>query len=135
MSALGWFMKLASVVAGVGLAVAAIVGLQAFAPGSRAETVATAPAATAEEAVARFVQARGTAYAGACDATRSPQDVGKVCSRYIDAQEGVRAYMTGRTFSEFDTWLFADETAGVWTIVASAPLDFHDMTGTIPWPE
>lgn len=135
MRAVGWAMRLSSIVAGVALAVAAIAGLQSFAPGSRAETVQTTAAATAEEAVQQHLQGRGLLYAGACDATRSPQDIGKVCSRYIEAQAGVRAYMVGRTFSEFDTWLFADQAAGGWTVVASVPLDFHDMTGMIPWPE
>src|SRR5690348_3570870 len=77
----------------------------------QATATATEPAATLatntpEEALASFVAARALPFAGPCEQTRSPRDVGQVCERFIEqrASDGMRAYLIGRTFSEFTTW-------------------------------
>ena len=57
------------------------------------------PAATPQEALRLAVESWGERYAGICEAARSPEDVGKVCSRFVAEQGGVRAYLIGRTFS------------------------------------
>jgi hypothetical protein len=91
-------------------------------------------AATAPDAVRQAVQAAGATYAGDCAAARSPEDLGKICSRLVTERNGVDAYMTGRTFSEFDSWLFVGEVSGGWCILAAAPLDAQTMAASIPWP-
>ncbi len=100
-------------------------------PALQATTIATA--ATADDAVRAAVEATGDSYAGDCAATVSPRDVGKVCAKFAAEKDGVRAYMAGRTFSEFSRWVFvtADPTGG-WRVVAVADLDF--FATTIPWP-
>lgn len=95
---------------------------------------ATMPAATPEDAVRQVVEAQGTRYAGDCAATRSPADRGATCSRFVSEQGGVRAYLTGRTFSEFSAWVFVAPQGGGWHVVGMAPLDFLDTRGHIPWP-
>jgi hypothetical protein len=98
---------------------------------------ATAPALTAmspEEAVRLQIEAGGETYAGDCAATRSPEDIGKVCSKLIDERDGMRAYLTGLTFSEFSTWVFVEQTNAGWTATASTPLDFFATSLEIPWP-
>jgi hypothetical protein len=96
---------------------------------------ASAPAATTPQAaIAALVESQGQRYAGPCEQTRSPDDVGKVCSKLIETRAGVEAHLTGRTFSEFDTWVFVSQSDGSWNIIATARLDFFDTTGTIPWP-
>lgn len=97
-----------------------------------AETPASAP--SAEEALTGFVQSSGDRFAGACAETRSPEDIGKVCGRLVDEREALRAYLIGRTFSEYHTWVFLSQREGNWTVVGAAPLDFADETGTVPWP-
>ncbi|MFN8557272.1 MAG: hypothetical protein U0531_07960 [Dehalococcoidia bacterium] len=61
------------------------------APVARAQATQDAtPAATllrADDAVQRAVEDRGAEYAGDCAATRSPQDVGKVCSKLVEERE------------------------------------------------
>jgi hypothetical protein len=86
-------------------------------------------------AVRTSVEAAGAVYAGDCAATAAPRDVGAVCSRFVAEQDGTHAYLTGRTFSEFDTWLFvARGEGGVWQVVARQPLDFHSLSLSVPWP-
>ncbi len=99
-----------------------------------AESVAAPAAASAEEAVRSAVEASGAAYAGDCAATRSPDDIGKVCAKLIGSRGALRAYLIGRTFSEFTTWVFVEETSSGWQVVGTAPLDFHAPTLDIPWP-
>lgn len=104
---------------------------------SAAEPITAAVVATVAsptEAVAGFVEAGGNSFAGNCDETVSPRDIGKVCARFIEEQDGTRAYLLGRTFSEFSTWVFVTQTNQGWSVAESAALDFHDMTMTIPWP-
>lgn len=101
----------------------------------RAQDATAAPAAaTAEEAVRQAVERDGAVYAGDCAATRSPQDAGKVCSKPVNERDGVRAYLTGRTFSEFSTWVFVEQTAAGWQVAGTAPLDFFSQSLEIPWP-
>ncbi|MGH2584247.1 MAG: hypothetical protein ACRDJE_04975 [Dehalococcoidia bacterium] len=81
------------------------------------------------------VEAAGAVYAGDCATTVAPRDIGAVCSRFIAEEDGTRAYLTGRTFSEFDTWLFVDRGEdGVWQVVGREPLDFHALSQDVPWP-
>jgi hypothetical protein len=94
----------------------------------------TLPAVTPEDAVRQVVEARGTIYAGDCAATRSPADRGAFCARFVGEQSGVRAYLIGRTFSEFSEWVFVAQRGGGWRVVGTAPLDFFDTRGHIPWP-
>src|SRR5205814_1297935 len=88
---------------------------------------------TAEAAVAQFVQATGASYAGDCAATRSPDDLGKVCSRFVAERGNRRAYLLGRTFSEFSAWAFVQQGAEGWTVVSTAPLDLTDTSDAVPW--
>jgi hypothetical protein len=129
----GWMRR-------IGLAAAALLALAAVAcagasPSLQADSVEQTPAAvSADQAVAQYVEGTGADYAGDCASTRSPQDVGKVCSKFIEERAGVRAYLIGRTFSEFSTWVFVEQTTAGWTVKAVTPLDFFDTSGTIPWP-
>src|SRR5438067_1439319 len=74
-----WLMGLGAVLA---------LGTLACAGGSpsiSAETVsASAAFNSAEEAVRSVAESQGAAYAGDCASTRSPQDVGKICSKLIE---------------------------------------------------
>ena len=118
---------------GIALGLAAVLFLLGIACSS--EAAESAPAATTPtEAIAAFVRSTGDTYAGLCEQTSSPADIGKICSRLIDERGSVQAHLIGRTFSEFTTWVFVAEGAGGWSVVASEPLDFHDMTMAIPWP-
>lgn len=94
----------------------------------------TTVVASADEAVRGAVARMGGVYAGDCAATRSPDDVGKICSKLIDQKGDQRAYLIGRTFSEFNTWTFVQQTASGWQVTATTPLDFMDMSDTVPWP-
>jgi hypothetical protein len=118
--------------AGLALGLAAILVLQACARDGSAS--AAAAAATPEEAIAQLVQSSGDHYAGLCEQTSSPEDIGKVCSRPIESRGDLHAHLIGRTFSEFSTWVFLEHQSDGWTVVETEPLDFHDLTGTIPWP-
>jgi hypothetical protein len=89
---------------------------------------------TPEEAVRLVVEAGGGVYAGDCAATRSPQDIGKTCSKLIEERGGQRAYLVGRTFSEFSTWVFVEQTGTGWQSRGTAPLDFSSTSIEIPWP-
>jgi hypothetical protein len=46
-----------------------------------------------------------------------------------------RAYLTGRTFSEYSTWVFVSRTPAGWSVAGTAPLDFFATEEVIPWPE
>ena len=118
------------------LAAASLLALGCAEPESTvaAEPVAVAAAASPAQAVSTFIEADGGAFAGPCEETVSPRDIGKVCARFVEERDGVRAYLIGRTFSEFSTWVFVRQGSAGWSLAGSAPLDFHDMTMTIPWP-
>jgi hypothetical protein len=89
---------------------------------------------TPDAAVASYVEAAGDRYAGPCEQTRSPEDIGKICSKLIEQRGSTQAHLIGLTFSEYTTWLFVAPQDGGWSVIATEPLDFHDMTGSIPWP-
>ena len=90
---------------------------------------------TPEAAVRAVVEAGGGVYAGDCGETVSPRDLGKVCSRLIEEKAGARAYLVGRTFSEFSTWVFvAPVSPDGWRVAASVPLDFFGPPEP-PWPQ
>ena len=94
----------------------------------------TAEAVTPEEAVQQVVTAQGAAYAGDCARARSPQDVDAVCSGFVAERTAMRAYLVGRTFSEFTQWVFVAPADGGWRVVGTAPLDFLATTPSVPWP-
>lgn len=98
------------------------------------EGTPTVAAATPEEAVAAAVGARNAVFAGDCASAISPQDLGKTCSKFVEQSGNRRAYLIGRTFSEFTTWVFVEQTAAGWRFVATAPLDDTASTLTVPWP-
>lgn len=127
-------LRYSSVLAGVALGVGALVFAGCAASGSQAAEPVGVAAASADEAVAAYVTTSGAAYAGACTDAISPRDVGKVCSRFVEQRGSVRAYLTGRTFSEFTTWVFVAQTGAGWDVRGAAPLDFNDLSLTIPWP-
>ena len=120
------------------LAVAAGLSAAVFQPGAtslpKAASAETVTAASPDGALAAFVHTSGAVFAGPCEGTRSPEDFGKVCARFVAERAGVRAYLTGRTFSEFTTWVFVAPSGSGWTVRATAPLDFNAATLTIPWP-
>jgi hypothetical protein len=106
--------------------------LFAMAAAMHARTALAAP--SADEVVRVAVEDRGDRYAGDCAATELPRHLGQTCSRLIEEQGGRRAYLVGRTFSEFDRWVFVQETRNGWQLVREAPLDIVDDNGDIPWP-
>jgi hypothetical protein len=88
-----------------------------------------------ESAVRQMLQERGAPYAGDCAATASPRDIGATCSKLAGEEGGVKAFLVGRTFSEFTDWVFVGQSGrGDWRILAETPLDLHNDDGTIPWP-
>jgi hypothetical protein len=91
-------------------------------------------AESAEQAVAAAIVADGARYAGNCADTVSPRDIGAVCSRLVEQRGSVRAYLVGRTFSEFSTWLFVVGDGERWQVLGQAPLRFHSDAIEIPWP-
>ncbi|MGD9893201.1 MAG: hypothetical protein AB7R89_09330 [Dehalococcoidia bacterium] len=88
-----------------------------------------------ETAVRVLVESHGAAYAGDCGSTVSPRDIGATCSKLVGEDGDVKAYLVGRTFSEFTDWVFVEDSGrGDWRIVAETPLDFHADDDSIPWP-
>lgn len=111
------------------LAVASIVAV-ALALHAQAVFAAVSP----EQAVRTAVEARGEAYAGDCTASVSPADVGKICTRLVAERDGQRAYLAGRTFSEFNRWIFVARDGGEWLVQYEEPLDFTAPSIEVPWP-
>jgi hypothetical protein len=101
---------------------------------SEAAERAAFAAGTPEEALAAFVRLDGSTFAGACEQTRAPDDIGSRCATLVGERDGLSAYLLGRTFSEFDTWVFLRGALQGWTVLGTAPLDFLDTSGAIPWP-
>jgi hypothetical protein len=91
-------------------------------------------AASAEAAIGEYIASEGAIYAGPCERARSPEDIGKLCSRFIADRGTLSAYLTGRTFSEFNRWLFVAASGYDWSVAADAPLDFHAQSAEPPWP-
>jgi len=119
---------------GLLLGLGAIVSLLGVTRASTAAELSEVAAVSPEAAVAAFVQSGGGAYAGDCATTRAPEDIGTLCSRRMGARDHMTAYLVGRTFSEFSTWVFVQGDSAGWSVAGSAPLDFHDLSMTIPWP-
>jgi hypothetical protein len=123
------------------LALALVVALFiASAGGAAAETEnlpssfpSATPVASADAAVQEAVQMAGGVYAGDC-ANATPANYGQICSKYVAQQGAVDAYMTGRPFAEFDTWLFIEQTPGGWLPLSAAPIDQSATSISIPWP-
>jgi hypothetical protein len=125
---------LTPLLAGLLLGFGAVLVIHGVSRGSTTREPSEAAQSTPQDAVATFVRSSGGIYAGPCEQTRSPEDIGKVCSRYIDTRDGMQAFLIGRTFSEFSTWVFVRQDADGWSVAGSAPLDFNDTSMTIPWP-
>ncbi|HTE87307.1 MAG TPA: hypothetical protein VK821_21570 [Dehalococcoidia bacterium] len=121
-----------------------------LAPASRAAAVASASVpprifrpptaqgalvATPEAAVAHAVQAQNAVYSGDCAAAISPEDLGKLCSKFVAQNGTLRAYLVGRTFSEFSQWVFIQQSADGWRPVIAAPFDGTALAPQIPWPD
>lgn len=107
----------------------------AVARAPRAEAMLLPPAAgSPSEAVRLAVQSLGETYLGACGAARSPEDLGKVCSRFVAARGDEQAYLLGRTFSEYNTWLFIEKTPDGWRFLRTEALTILDSASDIPWP-
>src|SRR5690242_586458 len=122
------------VAAGIAMAIS-MTGARSARASTSDQSITSAAAASATDALRQALQLRGEVYAGDCAAARSPQDVGKFCSKLVSDRDSVSAYLTGRTFSEFDTWLFIAQSAGGWCIAGTAPLDDNVMGASIPWPQ
>lgn len=95
---------------------------------------AVQPGATAEQAVAQSVAKYDAVYAGACAGTRSPDDIGKVCSKLVAEQGDLRAYLAGRTFSEYSLWIFVRRSDGGWLPAGIVAFDNSTSPASIPWP-
>ena len=91
-------------------------------------------APTPEAAVQEAVITGNAVYAGDCAATSSPANLGQVCSRFIGQRAATRAYLAGRTFSEFDTWVFVRQTASGWVPAGMRPADDMASPANVPWP-
>lgn len=87
-----------------------------------------------ESAVHHQVAAQGERYAGACEQTVSPRDIGMLCSRLGGERDGVSAFLVGRAFSEFDRWLFVSRAEGDWRVIGESPLSLAAEKLEIPWP-
>jgi hypothetical protein len=85
-----------------------------------------------EDAIARYVKARGESFAGSCGAATSPGDLHKQCSQYVANNGTQHAYLLGPTFSQFTTWVFLEEHADGWALVRAMPMDFF-APPTVPW--
>lgn len=120
--------------AGIGVLVALLAPALAMRAQPAPEQAEVVTAAGPEEAVRLAVEAAGGVYAGDCAATAAPRDTGRMCSRFVAERGGTRAYLTGRAFSEFTTWLFVAPLAdGRWQVASTAPLDFLGPPEP-PWP-
>jgi hypothetical protein len=74
-------------------------------------------------------------YAGDCEAAKQPDDQGKLCTSFRGDRGAMKAYVAGPAFSEFTTWIFVEQKAGQWQVVAESPIrpQAADVPG-IPWP-
>ena len=126
-------MGVAAGVTSIVIGMVAVLCLQ-VATGATVQTTPARTLSTPGAAIAAHAAATGVPYAGACEETRSPEDIGRVCFRLVEERDDMNAFLLGRTFSEFDRWLFVERRASEWVVVTEAPLDFHDTSGRIPWP-
>lgn len=116
------------------LGFAFVANAAASTPQGGVQPLSMTPSPTPQGAVHLAVERLGAVYAGDCATTRSPQDLGDVCSKLAGQKDGMRAYLVGRTFAEFSAWLFLRHTSAGWSAVSIAPLDFTAASLTIPWP-
>jgi hypothetical protein len=74
-------------------------------------------------------------YAGDCQAAQQPGDEGKLCTSFVGDRGPAKAYIAGPAFSEFTTWIFAEQKAGQWQVIGDFPMNPQaaDVPG-IPWP-
>jgi len=74
-------------------------------------------------------------YAGDCQAAQQPGDEGKLCTSFVGDRGPAKAYIAGPAFSEFTTWIFAEQRAGQWQVIGDFPMNPQaaDVPG-IPWP-
>jgi hypothetical protein len=91
-------------------------------------------AETPQAAVQRLVEESGSVYAGDCAATVPSRDAGASCSKLAGEERGVHAFLVGRTFSEFDRWVFVARDAAGWQVIAERRLDLEHDSPLIPWP-
>jgi hypothetical protein len=89
---------------------------------------------TLEQALQAAATSLGFVYAGECSTARSPEDLGRLCTTFVEERSRIRAYIAGRTFSEYTLWLFIAEGPDGWRPAGDAPFDFFAPTLTPPWP-
>jgi hypothetical protein len=116
------------------VALALVAGDAAAHLSAHAQTAPSPATATAAEVLRQVVERGGGRYAGDCAATRSPEDRDTICSKLVGERGDLRAYLLGRTFSEFSTWAFVEQTPSGWRFAGAAPLDFFAFHIAIPWP-
>src|SRR5687767_5972786 len=86
-----------------------------------------------DSAVQSAIEVRGERYAGDCAATVSPRDLGQVCSKLVQDRGDARAYLVGRTFSEFQRWIFVARDGTGWRVLAEPTLNFDAASLDVPW--
>jgi hypothetical protein len=120
-------------------------------------TVATATPGSAtpapgspDEALATYAsQNAPMGYVGDCGTAKLPDDQGKLCTSFRGDRGPMKAYVAGPAFTEFTTWIFLEQKAGLpagqaglpagqagqWTVVGEFPIhpQANDVPG-IPWP-
>jgi hypothetical protein len=69
-------------------------------------------------------------YAGNC-ASATPANIGQYCSKEVATHGDIHAYLVGRTFSEYSTWVFIQQQGDEWI---SLGVVGYDETTTVPWP-
>ncbi|HTE86770.1 MAG TPA: hypothetical protein VK821_18805 [Dehalococcoidia bacterium] len=99
-----------------------------------AQALSSAAAPSAEDAIQLALERIDVLYAGPCSTTRSPEDLGKTCSQLVAQQGNQRAYMVGRTFAEFDEWIFVQQSPAGWNPLITVPLQDSASGPTVPWP-
>lgn len=117
------------------VALHAAAGISPVRADEQPDEVAALVVPTPEAAIRAAVEAGGRVYAGDCADAVSPRDLGRICSRLVEEKAEARAYLVGRTFSEFSTWVFvAPVPPDGWRVAASVPLDFFGPPEP-PWPQ
>jgi hypothetical protein len=98
-----------------------------------AAAIPTMAAGSVQAAIGTAVAGLG-GYVGECATTRSPDDIGKLCSKFVTQKGNLQAYLVGRTFSEFSEWVFVEQTANGWAAIAVVPYDGSAPGIQVPWP-
>jgi hypothetical protein len=84
--------------------------------------------------VLEAVAATGATYAGDCTDAVSPANIGQFCSRFVAQRATLRAYLAGRTFSEFSAWVFVRQTPSGWVPIGAQPAMDDASPLNVPWP-